>query len=248
MGISRDGLYKDEDLLEAARTVEKYILKLEAHNVFELATGRGATSSYLAKKYPRIQFEGIDISQGQLDFAFKKAKKIKNYRPKLGNYHNLKGLSPNKFDIVFVIEALCYSKKKEKVLREVYRILKKGGVFIIFDGYARKKDLTPQELLAKQLTERGMALSLFETYSSFKAKIKKTAFSIIYEEDVSEYIMPTLRKFEKLTEIFYLSPLMAKMIRKTFPPEFINNVLSASLMPMMIRLNIGCYYITVLKK
>lgn len=132
MGISRDGQYKNSDLLEAARFVEKYIPNLNAKNILDLATGRGATSSYLAQKYPAIRFDGIDISEGQLDFAAKKAKKLSNYHPIKGDYHNLSHYHTGQFDIVFVVEALCYSQEKEKVLKEVYRILKPGGGIYYF--------------------------------------------------------------------------------------------------------------------
>ena len=42
VGISRDGRFKHDDLLEAARTVARYIVQSQAHTVLELATGRGA--------------------------------------------------------------------------------------------------------------------------------------------------------------------------------------------------------------
>ncbi len=56
------------------------------------------------------------------------------------------------FDVVFVIEALCYSTQKKQVLKEVKRVLKKDGIFIVIDAFARKhtEELTPHEKLAKQ--------------------------------------------------------------------------------------------------
>jgi tRNA G46 methylase TrmB len=74
MGISRDGIYKENDLFEAVKVVEKYIINLKINKVLELATGRGANSFYLAKRFPKINFFGIDISKGQLDYAFEKVK------------------------------------------------------------------------------------------------------------------------------------------------------------------------------
>ena len=44
MGISRDGIYKEEDLLAQAKIIEVYILKTKAKKILELATGRGANS------------------------------------------------------------------------------------------------------------------------------------------------------------------------------------------------------------
>lgn len=74
MGISRDRIYKEDDLFEAARLVEKYIKNRKVNKVLELAAGRGANSFYLAKKFPKVDFFGIDISKGQLDYAFEKIK------------------------------------------------------------------------------------------------------------------------------------------------------------------------------
>ena len=72
MGISRDGKYKKADLFEAARIVEKYIDKTDAQEVLELAIGRGATLAYLAKRHPEINFQGIELTQKQLNYALKK--------------------------------------------------------------------------------------------------------------------------------------------------------------------------------
>ncbi|MBS4033274.1 MAG: hypothetical protein KGZ85_02310 [Ignavibacterium sp.] len=41
MGISRNGVYSKEDLLEQAKIVESYIKKLKAKKVLELSVGRG---------------------------------------------------------------------------------------------------------------------------------------------------------------------------------------------------------------
>ena len=176
MGISRDGKFKRSDLLAHARLVNEYIGESEkengsisdgkVQNVLELACGRGANTSYLARQQPEVYFYGIDISEGQLYFARKKSKKLKNFTPTIGDYHDLSKFGSDFFDVVFVVEALCYSTQKEKVLSEVFRVLKKGGKFIIFDGYLNKLEANLNEIEQKacKLTERGMAVSKFEIY------------------------------------------------------------------------------------
>lgn len=250
MGISRDGIYKEDDLLEAARVVQRYIKKLNAKKILELASGRGATSTYLAKIYPDTRFDGIELSPGQIVYAKRKAKKLKNYFPILGDYHNLSNYRNESIDIVFVIEALCYSTKKEKVLSEVKRVLKKNGVFIIFDGYlcSDRSKLNDDQKLASELVEIGMAVSNFEVYQDFLKKVKKLNFKVVEEENVSKYIMPTLRRFEKLAKIFFASPSFARIISRIFPAEFIYNSISGYLLPNLIEENIACYYITIVCK
>lgn len=250
MGISRDGVYKDDDLLEAARIVAKYIRKLNAKSVLELATGRGATSFYLASHFGNVQFYGIDLSPGQLFFAKKKAKKVHNYYLTEGDYHDVTKFSDEQFDIVFVIEALCYSREKGKVLKGVRRILRGGGVCIIFDGYLKKphESLTKQESLAKKLAERGLAVGNFEEYSDFLKTARTSDFTIEEEDDVSYFILPTLYRFERLAKIFFHYPQLAKFITKIFPKEFTYNAIPGLLMSTLIKLNIGGYFITILRK
>lgn len=250
MGISRNNSFNNSDLLEHAKLVERYIIKLKAKNVLELATGRGATSAYLALKYPKVLFDAIDLPDGQIDYAINKSKKILNFKPVCGDYHNLRRYKKNSINIVFIIEALCYSANKKIVFKELRRVLKKGGVFIIFDGYSGKKDnkLTSDEMLAKKLTEKGMNVNNFDYYLNLKKNLMSSNFKIIEEEDVSLLIMPTLKKFEKQAKIYFSLPIiMSKLINYILPDEFVNNVLSAYLMPILIKLKIAKYMITVVE-
>lgn len=250
MGVSRDGVYKASDLLEAGRTVEKYIANLQATNVLELATGRGANSFYLAQRHPSVSFSGVDISEGQLQYAKKKAKVIDNYSPLSGDYHNLSKFADSTFDIVFVVEALCYSERKDVVLREVFRVLKPKGVFVIFDGYREKSDilLTESERTARTLTEKTMALNQFETYESFIDKVRTQNFSIEKEEDVSEYVVPTMNRFEKMAKTFFRHPHLAKVMNTFLPKEVLYNAIAGYLMPNLMRAKVFSYKITILKK
>ncbi|MDO8561416.1 MAG: class I SAM-dependent methyltransferase [bacterium] len=249
MGISRDGVYKEDDLLGIARIVSDYISKQKAQTVLELATGRGANSFYLAQQFPDTRFSGVDISEAQLSLANKKARKVGNYSPELGDYHDLSRFKDNTFDIVFVVEALCYSTDKGKVLQEVNRILKDGGLFIIFDGYLNKKEeeLTEIEKLACDLGEKGMALTDFESYQSFLLKAK-TDFRVAYEEDLSIFIIPTMKRFERMGKIFFDHPTMAKIASKILPKELINNAATGYLMPTVMKNGLYCYMLTVLAK
>lgn len=251
MGISRDGIYKEDDLYEAAKVVEKYIKKTNgACKILELATGRGANSVYLAEKFPKVKFYGIDLSKGQLDYAFKKAKTVKNYYPDFGDFHDLSKFKSETFDIIFIIEALCYSVDKNKVLSEVYRILKKGGVFIVIDGYSNKKteQMTPDEKIALRLVEVGMALEKFEFYPDFIDKTRKNNFKIDFEEDASLFVIPNMDRFERKSAKFFKFPKIAKIAAKLFPKEFSYNTLFGYLTSTLMRMNTCRYMITVLKK
>lgn len=248
--ISRNGQFSKEDYLEAPNLVAKYIKDLNAKRVLELATGRGGSCLYLAQKFPSVEFEGVDLSETQLSFAFKKAKLVNNYRPQQGDFHNLEQFASSSFDIVFVIEALCYSSQKNKVFDQVRRVLKKKGVFIVFDAYTKRNisNLSSEELLAKKLVERGWALENFQNYQDFSDEALNSGFKIVYEEDVTKYLSYTLNKFNRLARMFFKYPTFAKTLSKILPYEVTYNAITGLLLPSTIEANIHCYYITVLKK
>lgn len=251
MGISRNGKYQEADLLEQVRILEKYIINPKVKNVLELGAGKGANSIYLANKYPSIQFDAIDLPNGQLDIAIKNGAQISNFHPQEGDYHNLRIYPPHYYDIVFVIEALCHSNDKEKVFQEVKRVLKKDGVFTIIDGYLKnpRSTLTEGQLLAVQLMEKGMTVEEFEYYPDVKKKLLKEGFKEVHEENASLLILPTLKRFEKYANIIFSIPkLFAFIILQLFPYEFTNNALSGYLMPTLIRIGIAKYVVLIVKK
>ena len=79
LGLTPKGqkLNKEKDVLGPVKIVEDYI-NIDTKNVLELATGRGANSFYLANKYPGIEFTGLDLPNGQISFAQKKARVLRN--------------------------------------------------------------------------------------------------------------------------------------------------------------------------
>lgn len=247
MGISRDHKYKEEDLFEQVKFVGKYINKLGARRVLELAAGGGTNSLYLAMNFPEAQFTGLDLPNVHTDLAKRKTKLVDNFKVVEGNFHDLSVFDEGRFDLVFIIEALCYSQRKIEVFRQVKRILKPGGLFIVFDAYHRYKSETLDNnvLLAGNLVAKGMMIEKFEYYGDLKFYAESSGFKLIFEEDVTEFVLPTAERFEKLVKLLLKVPYLLKFLCTVLPSEFTNNVISGYLMPDSIRLNIALYAITV---
>lgn len=248
MGISRDGKFKNEDLLEHVKLVDNYIRESAATNVLELASGRGANSLWLAEKHPATQFRGIDLSTDQISFAKRDAIKYKNFAVTLGDFHNLAQFGDSIFDVVFVIEALCHSSKTSEVLSEVHRVLKTGGYFVVFDGYLGNKNLSDEEQLAAKITGRGMAVDGFLKYSDFKEQAGAVSLGLVMEENLSPFVVPTMKRFERLAKMFFKYPNMAKLLARLLPKEFTYNSVSGLLMPILFDHQVFEYWVTVFKK
>lgn len=250
MAISRDGTYKESDLFEPVRMIAAYVEKTKATHVLELACGRGANSSYLAERFPKTRFEGVDLSPAQLQFAQKNARKFRNFHAQRGDYHDLSQLPANHFDLVFVIESLCYSTTKEKVIKEVKRVLKPNGIFIVIDGYLRNEEKTMQkeEVEAVRLAAMGMAVPFFEPYDHFLKQAKDENMKLVNEEDLSEFVMPNLYRFEKIAKNYLKVPFLVPAMIKFLPEKLTWNGITAMLLVPIMERNIACYYFTALQK
>jgi arsenite methyltransferase len=243
-GLSYDGKHKREDFQEQAKIVERYIRDTDAKNVLELAYGLGPNSAFLASRNPLVSFEGIDISNAPLKCFIK----IPNLRFQFGDYHDLSNFEDNAYDIVFVIDALCYSTNKLQVLREVKKKLKRNGLFIVIDFYLRDRaiPLSKSECTMWKLVEKSFSFDKFECVTGVEDYMREE-YSMVVEKDVSRCILPSLTKVESLVRIYFDYPSFARAINKLLPFDIVKGALAASLLPISIRRQIGCYFIHVLK-
>ncbi len=236
MGLSEGDSFRKSDFLGQASIVARYI-QPQTKKVLELATGKGANSLYLARQFPDVTFSGIDLPDGQIDEAKSSAKEMNNFFPRDGDYHDLSFFESETFDVVFIVEALCHSTEKERVFQEVRRVLRPDGYFIIIDGSATKteSELSSNELLAKQLTEKGMMVDQFEEFEKVKQKLFQSGFSLVSEQETTERIMPTLHSIErrKMTRFFFGYPALARFIVRLLPLEFSANAISGYLMALL---------------
>jgi len=243
-GLSYDGKHKRKDFEEQVKIVEGYIRDIDAKKVLELAYGLGPNSAFLARRNPFVTFDGIDISNPPL----KQYSKIQNLHLQLGDYHNLSQFEDNMYDVVFIIEALCYSADKLQVLREVKKKLRKDGFFIVIDFYLRDRviPLTKSECTMWKLLEKSFSFDKLESVADVEDYMQKE-YSIVVAKDVSKCILPSLMKVEVLNRIYFDCPRFARVINKLLPFEITKGSLAATLLPISIRRQLGCYFIHVLK-
>jgi ubiquinone/menaquinone biosynthesis C-methylase UbiE len=249
-GITRDGIYKEEDLLELARTVEANLSPGGTGKLLELACGRGANTSYLASRHPELWFNGLDLSETNLTFAEKVAQEFPNFHPVQGDYHDLSRYEDASMDVVFQAEALCYSTHVQDVFREIMRVLRAGGLFISFDAYrARKPEaMEPAEALACELAEKGMAVERMEVYEDYRNKALATGFEVVQEEDATALVVPTLRRFEHQAHRFFSRRLRARILKLLLPNAFLYNAVSGYLMSLTIQTRLHVYMISIYRK
>lgn len=97
--------------------------------ILDIGSADGVFTKVVLDKSGASEVVGIDVLKASVDWAKKHWKKEKSLKFKLGNAHDLK-FKANTFNAVFALEVLEHVPEPELVLREVKRVLKKGGYAI----------------------------------------------------------------------------------------------------------------------
>lgn len=244
-GISYDGKYKTDDLKESPRLVEKYMHDIDAENVLELAYGRGTNTAFLARRNPRIAFDAVDVSNRPL----RRYAALPNASFHFCDFHDLRDLQDNSYDLAFVIEALSCSTKKAQVFDEVKKKLTRDGLFIVIDGYQqdRPNPLTPSEQLMWGLIEKGLSVDKIERVSDVENYMRRD-YSIVESKDLSPYVIPSMMRFLSVARFYFSHPVFARTVNTFLPFDVVKNAIFVLLLPIAMERQIACHYMHVLKK
>jgi ubiquinone/menaquinone biosynthesis C-methylase UbiE len=103
-----------------------------AEKVLDVGCADGMFSKVIFDGTKAEKFIGIDVIKTSVDWAKKHWKKNNKMKFAVGDAHELK-YKRDYFDAVFIMEVLEHVEDPVKVLREVKRILKKGGygIFLV---------------------------------------------------------------------------------------------------------------------
>jgi arsenite methyltransferase len=159
----------------------------EGNKILDIGCGRGATVEYLEQKFLLNSF-GIDPSKVLL-------KEGKSKNPKLKIEEGIGEAIPFENESMNGIFAECTLSlmEVEKTIKEVHRVLKKQGFFIITDVYAKNPEyvklldefsfnscmrgLHDLEKLKNKLEDLGFKIVLFEDYTEL---LKQLMVKIIF--------------------------------------------------------------------
>lgn len=136
--------YNQETLTKnlGCSNLEPYVNVKPGDTLLDLGCGRGVFTQYLAGLAGSGgKVFGVDLSDKMIGEASKYS--ATNLEFQVADIHHL-AFPDNVFDGVFSNCVINHSTRKDEVYREIYRILKPGGYFLIADVMAVNK--LPQEV------------------------------------------------------------------------------------------------------
>lgn len=230
MALSNDGKFHKQDFYEQTKIVAEYI-NGDTKNVLELGAGRVFHSKYLAKLFPNVNFTALDLP----DRNFLKNKVPKNIKLIEGDYNDLSTFKAGSIDLVFAIETICHAENKEKVVKQIQRVLRPGGLLIITDVYEPlpQTKMTGRQKYISAITLAGMRVTSKDNYiGNMKKYLVRNNFVAIKITDMTERIHPTLQKLERIAKFYFTHPIFANLLRRTISDYATQNSISGYLMPL----------------
>ena len=241
--ISSSGCFTDEDVYYQPDTVSNYIK--DGDVVMELGFGQGANLLYLAHCHPNASFIGVDLS------PLKKKNDIpKNVTTYQQDYSSLAQFADNSVDVVYAFETVVHNTDKDKIYREVCRVLKPGGVVIVFDYALAAKfetyDATIQKAIA--LISKGGAAAMIESLEELNSHFTNCGMVIEKSIDHTRATLPDLKRLERKAAKILERPTVARLMFWLLPDQFVSNIILGYLGYDSGNAGIGSYQEWIVRK
>jgi ubiquinone/menaquinone biosynthesis C-methylase UbiE len=249
MALNPDGRFDKDGYLGQARLVERYIKDEHSTAILELACGTGFNLAYLAQREPGVSFTGIDLTPRFVRRAQRVVRGHSNAKVSMGDFQKL-GFSPATFDLVFVIESLCHATDMDLALREVWRVLRPGGIFIVIDGF-RQPDfdtLDDRLKLAARLSEVSMAVTRPWNISAWLSLAAEVGFRAESDHDLSTDVMPNLLRLRHLSNGYFNHRVVRGIAQRLASPRLLQNAVAGRLLPVTTKLGAHTYRAIVLRR
>ena len=111
------------------------VIKKNCKDVLEIGCGNGYTLSLLRPAFSQYQFSGLDFSEDLLQIA--RGRNLAGVSFEQGDARKLRH-ADNSFDVIFtercIINLLSW-EEQQQALREIHRILRKGGYILFMESF-----------------------------------------------------------------------------------------------------------------
>lgn len=217
--ISQNGRFSDKDVYHQPDSISKLVKK--GDKVVELGFGQGANLLYLAGQHPDAQFFGVDLSE------LRRKDIPANVTTFQRDYSDLSQFEDNSIDVMYAIETIVHNTDKDRIYREVFRILKPGGMMVIYDYAlsAAYSSFDPVTQKAIALISKGCASPLIESLDELNSCYARCGLTLDERIDYSENTLPDLKRLERKAAKVLTRPWLAKPMFWLLPKQFVSNII-----------------------
>ena len=134
-----------DSFIQAQKNLTDYCISLlkpiRDKEILEIGCGNGIQAIYINTSHSPSSITGIDLSKANIEIANseKEGANAENVRFLVDDAQNLTQIQSESIDVLLNIESAFHYPDKTKFLKEVHRVLKPGGQFLIADILSTRK-------------------------------------------------------------------------------------------------------------
>jgi len=161
-----------------------YIDGMADKSVLEVGCGNGTQSLYIAGTRSPLKLTGIDLNPDNISIALQNKAGQQNVDFNVDDAQKLETISNNSIDLLICIESAFHYPNKELFLRQVRRVLKPTGKFVIADIV----NISPNR---KYLSKGWKTKMEFNHWmeSDYMVSFSGSGLKIGYKENITSHII-----------------------------------------------------------
>ena len=244
LGFYRRGIsfFDREGMLEQLNREVAARLRLDPGShafLIDMGCGAGAIARTVARNYLGVTIKGVTITPSQVELAttLNADESLQGRTEILHAEYSAMPFADRIADGVWAVESACYAKgaAKENLAKEMARVLKRGGRFVIADCFIKKPERDLNFLIKRcyEAVCHYWALPEMPELASFVAALERQGFRDVVVEDISWRVAPSLAHAPFAVFTFVVKKMLAGEPLKR---HSINN-LKASLLALTLGIN-----------
>lgn len=237
-----------EALINQNKFVANELQLTATDNVFDAGCGVGGTAIWIAAKF-KSHVTGVNIVSKQVNLARAHSKRRNADHLvtfKIADYADTR-LAAQTFTKAYAIESICHSDRKKEVLREVHRLLKPGGRFVVIDAFLTNEKIDNRHRTLLEDWYEGWACFDLAPLDDFRRSLLETGFRELGSKDVTGMIMPSSKiLFKHCSDNYKLKKLLYRM--KLISKEDFGNTQASISQHYLYKNGIVCHWLLTLEK
>lgn len=136
---------ESDSFIKAQQNLTDYCISklnpIKDKEVLEIGCGNGVQAMYINANYNPLKITGIDLNEASIEIAKMEKKRLNmhNVHFFVDNAQSLTQIPSNSIDVLLNIESAFHYPHKSAFLKEIHRVLKPGGQYLIADILSTRK-------------------------------------------------------------------------------------------------------------